>query len=79
MMRIMTLNEFLTPPAAKMTKAELAQALNVSVITVNRWIAGTRFPEREMVLRIEEATHGCVKPADWYVPRKPAPQQGAAA
>ena len=50
-----------------------------SVITVNRWIAGTRFPEREMVLRIEEATHGCVKPADWYVPRKPAPQRGAAA
>lgn len=67
----MTLDEFLKSPATTMTKSDLAQALNVSVITVNRWLAGTRFPEKEMVLRVEEVTHGRVQPADWYVPLKP--------
>ncbi len=72
----MTLDEFLKSPATAITKADLASALNVSQITINRWIAGTRFPEKEMVLAIEAATGGRVQPADWY--RKatflPAPQ-----
>lgn len=66
----MTLEEFLKSPATTMTKADLATALNVSVITVNRWLNDTRFPEREMILRVEEVTNGRVQPADWYVAKK---------
>lgn len=66
----MTLEDFLKSPATTMTKADLATALNVSVITVNRWLNGTRFPEKEMVLRVEEVTNGRVQPADWYVAKK---------
>jgi transcriptional regulator with XRE-family HTH domain len=66
----MTLEDFLKADDAPMTKTELASALNVSVITVNRWLNGTRFPEKEMVLRVEEVTNGGVQPADWYVAKK---------
>jgi DNA-binding transcriptional regulator YdaS (Cro superfamily) len=69
----MTLDEFFKSPATTITKADLASVLNVSQITVNRWIAGTRFPEKEMVLAVEEATGGRVQPADWYRRSLPAP------
>ncbi len=75
----MTLNDFLNAPAASMTKADLAAGLGVSQITINRWLNGTRFPEREMVLRIEEATGGRVQPADWYRPLPKPTREGAAA
>jgi transcriptional regulator with XRE-family HTH domain len=76
----MTLEEFLKSPATTMTKADLATALNVSVITVNRWLNDTRFPEREMILKVEEVTNGRVQPADWYVAKKkPAPTEERAA
>lgn len=79
-MLVMTLEEFIKSPATTMTKADLATALNVSVITINRWIAQTRFPEKEMVLKVEEVTNGRVQPADWYVAKKkPATEEGVAA
>lgn len=77
MMLVMTLEEFIKSPDATMTKVDLASALNVSVITVNRWIAQTRFPEKEMVLKVEEVTGGAVQPADWYVARKPVSEIAA--
>lgn len=64
----MTLDDFLSSPATTMTKADLASALGVSQISVNRWLAETRFPDKETILRIEELTGGRVQPADWYRP-----------
>lgn len=49
-----------------MTETAFAEKLNVSQVTINRYVLGKRFPSPEMILRISAATNGKVKPADWY-------------
>lgn len=60
----MTLDEFFKTSTT--SKADLAAELQVSQVTVNRWINGTRFPDKWTILRIEELTGGRVHPADWF-------------
>jgi transcriptional regulator with XRE-family HTH domain len=60
----MTLAEYLRTTGQ--THNALADKLNVSQVTVYRWATGRRFPDRDMILRIEAATARKVKPADWF-------------
>lgn len=48
------------------SEAKLAQQLGVSQSTVNRYANNVRWPDREMILRIKEATGGLVAPSDWF-------------
>ncbi|AGF74117.1 putative transcriptional regulator [Bartonella australis AUST/NH1] len=50
----------------KLSQAKFGQQVGVSQSTVNRYLRGLRFPEPEVVLKIEEATGGVVRPVDWY-------------
>ena len=60
----MTLQEYFT--AKHKTQAGLAEALGVSQGTVNRYALRKRWPDREMILRIKEATDGLVDVSDWF-------------
>lgn len=60
----MTLAQYLQ--SREMTEAAFAAGLNVSQVTVHRYIKGQRFPDREMILRISELTGKAVAPADWF-------------
>lgn len=62
----MTLAQYLH--SKEMTEAAFAAHLNVSQVTVHRYIKGQRFPDRETILRISELTDGRVSPADWFAP-----------
>lgn len=83
-LRVMTLEEYLeTAGRDRLSKIELAGKLSVSPITVNRWLSGSRFPDKGMILAVEKATGGKVRPADWFVDsasptRKPRPNREAA-
>ena len=61
----MTLDEFFKTEAV--SRADFAASLQKSPVTVTRWLNGTRFPDRETILLIEEKTRGLVRPADWFV------------
>lgn len=52
----------------KLTETAFAEILGVSQVTINRYIRGDRFPVREIILKIEDATGGQVSAADWYSP-----------
>lgn len=60
----MTLAEYLR--TAELTHKAFADKLGVSQVTVHRWIKGRRFPDRQMILKIEDATANTVRPADWF-------------
>lgn len=60
----MTLQEYFT--AKLNTQAKLAEALGVSQGTVNRYALRKRWPDREMILRIKDATDGAVDTSDWF-------------
>lgn len=62
--RMATLAKYLD--SAGMTEAAFAAKLGVSQVTINRYVKGKRFPDRDTILRIEELTGGAVKPADWF-------------
>lgn len=61
---VMTLQEYFT--AKLNTQAKLAEALGVSQGTVNRYALRKRWPDREMILRIKDATDGAVDTSDWF-------------
>lgn len=76
----MTLADYLR--TAELSNSAFAGMIGVSQVTVHRWIKGTRFPDKETILRIEDATGRMVKPADWFSQdaRRPAPKhEGAGA
>lgn len=60
----MTLTEYLR--TSGLTHSAFADKLGVSHVTVYRWATGRRFPDRDTIIRIEEATSRKVKPADWF-------------
>lgn len=59
-----TLSEYLRD--RKMSGKTFGELVNVSQATINRYCSGKRFPDKDMILRIESATKGKVRPADWY-------------
>jgi transcriptional regulator with XRE-family HTH domain len=48
------------------SEAKLATQLGVSQSTINRYANQTRWPDRDMILRIKDATDGMVSPSDWF-------------
>jgi len=50
----------------RLSRAELAARLGVSVITVSRYERGLRRPTRTVMSRIVAATGGAVQPNDFY-------------
>lgn len=62
----MKLTQYLTDNG--ISETAFAERIGCGQATINRYINGKRFPEREMILKIEEATDGAVSPADWYAP-----------
>jgi len=55
-----------------LTETAFADLIDVSQVTVNRYIRGERFPVREIILKIESTTGGQVSAADWYAPAEAA-------
>ncbi|KFB11063.1 Helix-turn-helix protein [Nitratireductor basaltis] len=48
------------------SQATLADALRISQAAISRYVRGERFPDRNMILKIQRATKGKVKPRDWF-------------
>jgi transcriptional regulator with XRE-family HTH domain len=48
------------------TETAFAQALGVSQVTINRYVRNERFPDPEMIERIDNATEHTVTVTDWY-------------
>jgi transcriptional regulator with XRE-family HTH domain len=48
----------------ELTAAEFARNIGVSKSAMARWLSGKRFPRREMIVRISEATGGQVTAND---------------
>ncbi|WP_212113007.1 helix-turn-helix domain-containing protein [Bartonella queenslandensis] len=57
----------------KLSQAEFGRQVGVAQSTINRYLRGLRFPEPEIVLKIEKTTNGIVRPVDWYVDLYPRP------
>ena len=58
-----------------------AEALDTTVVSINRYLKGRRIPKFEMVLKIKSWTSGAVMPNDWYLPandNEPTPPDGVA-
>lgn len=70
MMRGMTLAEYLQ--TSNLSHADFAKKLEVSQVTVHRWVNDKRFPSKEMLIRIEIATGSKVRPQDWFRQQVPA-------
>jgi transcriptional regulator with XRE-family HTH domain len=49
----------------RLSTAQIAAALNVSRITVWRWLSGSRAPQRELANRIAALTEGEVPSDSW--------------
>ena len=49
-----------------LTQREFGEAVGVPQATINRYVNGERFPDRDMILKIIEATGGHVSVVDWY-------------
>ncbi|RCL01038.1 MAG: putative transcriptional regulator/toxin [Candidatus Tokpelaia sp. JSC189] len=63
----------------KLSQAEFGMQIGVSQVAINRYLRGLRFPEPEIVIKIEQATDGIIGPADWYADLYPRPcKQGRA-
>jgi len=46
--------------------AVFAETLGVSVQAVHRYLSGERLPRPDVMMRIKQATHGAVRPNDFY-------------
>lgn len=51
----------------KISQANFAINLKVTRDAISKYIRGERFPRPEIILKIEKATDGYVRPSDWYV------------
>ena len=60
----MNLKTFLTLDGK--SEAKLAEALGVSQSTINRYANRARWPDRDMIIRIKDATDGLVGFNDWF-------------
>lgn len=61
----MTLSEYLNEEG--MTETAFAAKLGVSQVTINRYVNGKRFPDRDTIQRISVVTEGKVPPAAWFM------------
>lgn len=59
----MTLDKYLKDKSTK----DFAVSLRVNQATVWRWRRGRRFPNKEMITKIQEVTGDAVRAEDWYV------------
>lgn len=59
----MTLDKYLKDKSIK----EFSALLDVDQATVWRWRHGHRFPNKEMITKIQEITGDAVRAEDWYV------------
>ena len=50
----------------KITHANFAKKLNISPISLSRYIGGERLPEKKILLKINQITDGLVTPNDFY-------------
>lgn len=62
----MTLEQFIT--ANDLTHEAFGKLVGAPQATINRYVKGKRFPNRDMIVKIHEATEGKVSFADWYEP-----------
>ena len=60
----MKLNEYLQKSGTR--AADFAQELGVKETTVNRYRSGERIPEKAVMKRIKEVTHGLVTADSFY-------------
>jgi len=58
---------------------EFGSRIGVTQPAISRYVLGERFPEPEIILKIEKATGGYITPTDWYesLPR-PVSSEGRA-
>jgi putative transcriptional regulator len=73
----MKLADFLA--RAEISTAEFAQSIDVTPISVTRYLTGVRLPAADVLVRIAEVTHGAVTPNDFLLPAKAgkAPREAA--
>lgn len=62
----MTLEQYIT--ANELTHEAFGKLVGAPQATINRYVNGKRFPTRDMICKIHEATDGKVSFADWYEP-----------
>ena len=60
----MNLKQFLK--LKKISNADFAKNLNISTISLSRYIGGQRLPEKNILLKINDLTDGLVTPNDFY-------------
>lgn len=60
----MTLEQYITEN--ELTHEAFGKLVGAPQATINRYVRGKRFPTRDMIRRIEDATAGKVSVADWY-------------
>lgn len=56
----------------KMSVAEFARAIDVSVAALHRYLVGDRIPRQEILERIANITNGAVQPNDFFHFSKPS-------
>ncbi len=61
----MNLKQFLK--LKKISHADFAKNLNISPISLSRYIGGQRLPEKNILLKINDLTDGLVTPNDFYL------------
>lgn len=60
----MTLEQYLIKK--KISSSKFAEMIDVSRMTVDRYVTGDRIPKKDVMLKIKKATHGKVQPNDFY-------------
>ncbi|WJW79982.1 helix-turn-helix transcriptional regulator [Bartonella sp. TP] len=58
-----------------MSQSKLATAIGLKQSAISKYIRGERFPSRNIILKIEKATDGYVRPSDWYVDNTEQPSK----
>lgn len=59
-----------------MSRADFAQLVGVSEVSICRYILNSRMPKREVLFKIAEVTNGAVTPND-FVPHPEANEEAA--
>ena len=54
----------------KISNKEFSKLIGITPVSLSRYISGERIPEKEIVLKIFEFTHGSVSPDDFYFQKK---------
>ncbi len=54
----------------RITNKDFSKVIGISPVSLSRYISGERVPEKEIVLKIFEITHGSVSPDDFYLQKK---------